>query len=822
MDWIRPLAEITLADIDDVGGKAAHLGAMLRAGFPVPPGFVIDTTAFISHFGEVTDPLVRPAVPRLQAELMANVVDALITHLGDSSELAVRSSATSEDGEHASFAGQHSTYYFVTPNRLDQAIVDCWMSLWSNAALAYRRAGWTEMSSGEPVRMAVIVQKMINADRSGVAFSRHPINPECNECVIEASWGLGAALVDGRVTPDHIRVGEHNGLSHYEVSDKRLQVSVAPSNYSGNRLQEVARAKRDAKVLSDAEAETLANTAWQLETLFEKPQDVEWAYTGEQLHLLQSRPITSRPAHIDVDERLVLFKPLAENFTEPLTPLSEDLYAAALPPVGAFYEGRLYLDFDLLKELVPYHINEQELTDLALLRSVPERLRLSIPGVLKLAALGSLGFLIDGANWMRTSRASDAALARYKRIVEKIQHDPRYDPLMTIRRLVWGQHPFEPIGHHMMYANISAGRYFLYIGVLRGLVKRFAPDYPLTNLSKVYHGREDLQSMELLKRLGHLGELLQTALAEDDEASRTISAVLENGGSSLPQNHPFTVEYDAFLHEFGHRGPREMELAAPSWREAPGKLLKLLCGHAEHASANTTHGAHLAALDELHGHLKPWQQRVVDALIGRISRYIALRENSRHYHIMAFDAVRQKVLKLEQTLLAQGKLKVEGDIFFLRWDELSALTHDAIEPSDAHVSIRRRRRDWRRAARRPTRMTVNLELSDVEGREGLTGQCASPGEVEGTARLIHNLSEGHRLGEGEVLVAPYTDPAWTPLFTRASAVVVGTGSFLSHAGTVARELHLPCVVDVVDCMLDIEDGQRIRVDASNGCVEVAS
>ncbi len=793
---------------------------MLRAGFPVPPGFVIDTDAFIAHFGEVTDPLVRPPPPRLQAELMAEVVAALVDQLGDCRELAVRSSSTAEDGEQASFAGQHSTYYFVTPNRLDQAIIDCWMSLWSNAALAYRRAGWIEVESGDPVRMAVIVQQMIDADRAGVTFSRDPVDAENNDAVIEASWGLGAALVDGRVSPDHISVSEHRGVVSYRTRDKRLQVSLSPSNYTGSRLQEVPREKREARVLTDAEAVDLANTAWQLETLFESPQDVEWAYAGDQRYLLQSRPITTRPAQIDVKERLILFKPLAENFTEPLTPLSEDLYAQVLPKTGAFYEGRLYIDFDQLAKLTPFAVGDAELADMALLRRAPEKLSPTLRGVVRTIGFAALGFLVDGANWIRTARASNEALTRYRSLVEQVLRDPTLDALQVFRRLVWGRHPFEPIGHQMIYTNISAGRYFLYIGLLRAVVRRFAPDYPLAELSKVYHGREDLQSLMLLERLSYLGELLHTSLDRDDAGAKAIAEVLDGRATALPPNHEFTLAFDEYVRDFGHRGPREMELAAPSWREAPAGLLKLLAGQTSHSRSNETHGAHLAALDDLHGRLSPRQQRIVNFLIRRIARFIALRENTRHYHIMAFDAARQKIRALEQMLLEQGKLKVPGDIFFLRWGEVTELLNDRIEPASAHASIRRRRRDWRRIARRPARLSVNLPLDGRPTGDGLSGQCASPGEVSGTARLIHDLSEAHRLGEGEVLIAPYTDPAWTPLFTRAAAVVVGTGSFLSHAGTVARELHVPCIVDVTECMELIEDGQRIRVDASAGFVEV--
>jgi len=821
--WIRPLADITLVDIDQVGGKAAHLGTLLRAGFPVPEGFVINVDAFVAHFGEITDPLVKPKVPRLQAEFMAEVAQALVEYLGDADQVAVRSSSTEEDSSHASFAGQHSTYYFVPPNRIDQAIVDCWMSLWSSAAMSYRRAGWSEVMSGEPVRMAVIVQRMIPAERSGVVFSRDPIHADSSDAVIEASWGLGAALVDGRVSPDHARVTEDGVITSYVVNDKALQVSPDPRNHDAARLQEVAKELRHKAVLDDSETRHLANISVQLETLFESPQDVEWAFVGPRLYLLQSRPITSRAEHHGIREQLVLFKPLAENFTEPLTPLSEDLYAQVLPRVGAFYQGRCYLDLAQLQRLNLFNLSDAELVDLALLRRAPEKLKLSWrKAALALAILGA-AYLADGANWIRTARATPAALQRYERLVQNIRHNPNYTPLKALRRLVWGRHPFEPIGHHMFYANISAGRYFLYLGALHALVQRFAPDYPMSELSRTYHGNQDMQSLALLNEIDHLSSLLKEALAAGDEASEQVQRVLDGTDNALPPDAPFTLAYEAFLHRYGHRGPREMEMAAPSWREAPASLLAMLHSNSGGQPIRDTHAENLGARYELHRQMKPWQRRIIDHLLRKISTFITLRENTRHYHIMLFDVVRQKILQIEQTLLQQGRLKVAGDVFFLRYAELEALWGATISAEGAHELVRKRRREWAQLAKLPVQETINIHMPRTQvSDQALSGQCACPGLVEATARVVYSLSEADKLAQGEILVAPYTDPAWTPLFTRAAGIIVGTGSFLSHAGTVARELHVPCVVDVKDCMQRISDGQRVRLDASNGAVEVVS
>ncbi len=826
MHWIRSLSDITVADIEAVGSKAAHLGALHRAGFPVPEGFVIEVSAFIDHFGHTTDSLVRPSVPRLQSELMAEVVQATVDYLGAETELAVRSSSTEEDASHASFAGLHSTYYFVNPTRLDQAIIDCWMSLWSNAALAYRRQGWTDVASGEPVRMAVIVQRMLNATRSGVVFSKDPIEPTSRSCIVEASWGLGAVLADGRVTPDQARLSDAGELLSYTVNNKTTQVVASPSNPDASRVQEVPADLRNAPVLTTAEAESIANTALQLETLFDQPQDVEWAYTGDEFWILQSRPITTLLSSHHIERRLVLFKPLAENFTEPLTPMSEDLFARALPKVGATFEGRFYLDFDVLRRLMPFKLTTAQAVDLALLRAAPESYDISWPRALQLAATSILGFVADGANWIRTARLTHEQTQHFVGVAQRVLHNTSINPPAALRKLVLGALPVEPIYRQVFLANISAGRYFLLIGVLKRLVARFAPDYPLAQLSRVYHGHEDMQSLELLKRLHRLAR----TLTQDEALRETITEYTDAQTSNpfmLPPAHPFTREFEQFMHDFGHRGQREIELAAPRWRETPAAVLNLLMStDAEIGSERlNNHGSHLAARDELNQHLRPWQRRIVGALLRSITRYITLRENTRHFHVMTFDVVRQKLLKLEQQLIEDRRLKLTGDIFFLRWHELEQLEAHDLSPQHAHERIRQRRREFQRRARTRPLETVNIEfetptLESNQNDAALVGQCASPGATEGIARVILSLNDADRLGTGEILVAPYTDPAWTPLFTRAAAVVVATGSFLSHAGTVARELHIPCVVDVRDCTSQIRSGQTVRVDAVSGVVEI--
>jgi pyruvate,water dikinase len=281
--------------------------------------------------------------------------------------------------------------------------------------------------------------------------------------------------------------------------------------------------------------------------------------------------------------------------------------------------------------------------------------------------------------------------------------------------------------------------------------------------------------------------------------------------------------FATFLARYGHRGTREIELGSPRWREDPTPLLAMLRnvldGADERASSGSVVARREAAEEALDRHMRGRMSRwVARRLARRISYYAALRENTRHWHSLAFAAVRSKVQAIEQQLIADGRLKCTDDIWFLHWDEILDL--EAGRAAWRHVEDRVRRRRLRHLRRgRQAPLTYNLALDEVtQGSLRLDGSCASPGRAEGRARLVTDPAIDGRLEPGEVLVAPFTDPTWTPLFLNASAIVVETGSYLSHAGTIARELGIPCLVDVRGVMDRVSNGQRLSIDATAGHV----
>jgi pyruvate,water dikinase len=436
-------------------------------------------------------------------------------------------------------------------------------------------------------------------------------------------------------------------------------------------------------------------------------------------------------------------------------------------------------------------------------------------------ALLSLTYLGAGVTWHRTARLPLDQLAGFEDRCEAVLADPDLDPLATLRKLITNGHPFRPISGFVIQANMCSVRYFVLVRILEQFLARFAPGFDRSKLAIICSGGSAMLSQQMVEDIRGLAAIA----SRDPELVQALDAPTLR----IDDAHPFARALKDFLQRFGHRGVRELDLVSPRWREDTTTVIAMVRNYlvdADEPSRVDSRGLVLAAEDELHQALpRRWHRRVVDRLVARIRFYVTLRENTRHYHTMGFAAVREKLKRLEYQLIQDQRLRCEDDIFFLTHDEAMALTAGTLDWSDVETRIRERRLDYHRLAqiRPPDAYNLDLRVPVLEPEGNvLVGDCASPGVATGIARVIHDPTVAADLAPGDILVAPYTDPAWTPLFPRSSAVIVEVGSYLSHAGTVAREYQIPCLVDVNDCTRKIRTGQRLRVNASEGWVEITS
>ena len=863
---VLSLDEVGTADTGLVGGKGANLGEMLRNGFPVPPGFVVCADAYarflealglgaelrqfhtvpadeiVQRCALIRERLENEELPEELAALIRTAHEKLTQSRGRQIVCAVRSSATAEDLGAASFAGQHGTYYYVDAAQLLKKIRQCWGSLWSPEAVSYRATHGIDHAS---VSMAVVVQEMIASEVSGVSFTANPVSGSRDEVIVESSWGMGAAIVDGRVTPDNYVLDRADlRVRSQRVADKRLMVAAQLEAGQKARLDEVPNAMRLRESLTPELLRTVAEWSLKCESHFGKPQDVEWAICDGRFYLLQSRPITvmgREDIGRDVKGQFVLFKPLVENFTEPFTPLSANLIMVVPPASMRFIHGWVYVNVQLLRRLLPFKVSAEALAEY--LYSIDKDApgwRVSLFKLPALLVLGLVFFLANAVLFLRTRSLPDGALDCYRALCAKVDADASISPADAALRLLLLPKLSDPVGNMPLLINLSAVRFMWRMRILRRLVRRWAPDMRADAETLLGSGSEGVLSAEMGRGIWALaleanGNARVRGILLAQAPERALAEL-----QSTPEAKGFLGSLDAFLALNGHRAIKEWELRSPRWEENPAVVLGMVRNYLLIETGPSLHetkaaDARAALIEDLRIRLQglPLERalglrlRLILFAAERVRYFFKLRENSRFYYIMGIGVLRKKVLRIESEFLRQGKLKCKDDIFFLQVNELSALQSGSLQWLDVEDRIRERRIEHIRLAKMGPPKTIGIDMPERyapatqhEGATLLQGQPASPGVYEGIARVILDPSIDVELTPGEVLVAPYTDPAWTPLFLTAGAAVVEVGSYLSHAGTVAREFGMPCVVDVAAATQQIRSGDRIAVDGNLGSVRI--
>jgi len=862
--------EIGRNDVAIAGGKGANLGELVCKGFPVPPGFVVSAHACESFFRDIElrkefDALNKASqddlknqckkiqgiiehaqIPPDLTETVLKAHHELVKSRTNNIVCAVRSSATAEDLGDASFAGQHATYYYVDRDRLLLMVKHCWASLWNSEAVSYRI---TQGIGHESVFMAVVVQEMIRSEISGVTFTANPVSGSRDEIVTESSWGMGAAIVDGRVTPDHYIV-ERDGfkLREKRIAEKRFMVPSRLEEGSATRLQEVPHGMRQKETLSPDLIQKITLLAVEAEEHFGNPQDIEWAIADGQVYMLQSRPITvmgREDIERDIKGQYVVFKPLVENFTDPVTPLTGDFYQLFFaPPLFRTIKGWLYVNVMAFKAMLPVKISDEDLAALLYnLGTKPPDMKLSPIKLLFSLCLMFLSYLMFGVFFGRTRGLPGNFMDGFRKLSQKVDDDPAYDLFKTSERLLAGTRLFDPAGNQVFLVNLSAPRYYLSMRVLEKLLHRWLPDIRGDAASLICSGSEGVLSAEMGRGIWTLAKEAKRhkpvrELLEKHKPEKVLSEL-----KAEPEAKNFLEQLERFLSINGHRGLKELELRSPRWEENPAPVLGMVRNY---MLVETDPGEHEKEVDQTRRELekkirKNLEKYPLEALLRprwRIIRYLAnrtkyfsrMRENSRFYHTMGFYIIRKKILRIEAEFIRQGKLKCKGDMFFLHIREVDRLQAGELAWRDVEDRIRERRMEHIRLSKTTPPKSIGIKIKeasrfdakDVEEGVAFRGQPASSGNYSGIARIILDPSIDIELRPGEVLIAPYTDPAWTPLFLTAGAAIVEVGSYLSHAGTVAREFGMPCVVDLPDCTKRIHTGLKVQVDGDQGIVRLIS
>lgn len=824
MSYTLPLSRIFAHDLNLIGGKGANLGEMFQAGFPVPPGFCITTEAYkeVISGGNLYPQIEKLLQKSTSSAEKAQEIQALVLNASLSGDLvaeilnayrelvkdndvavAVRSSATAEDLPQASFAGQQETYLGVRgEDDLLHYTQLCWASLWTERAISYRERN---NFPHQQVALAVIVQVMVAPDTAGVLFTANPLNGKKDEMLVNASYGLGESVVSGQITPDSYRLSAEGEpfVVEQKVGTKEMRIDMQPSG--GTCTTPVSEAAQNRLSLDSVQLGELSALGLKVQAHYAAPQDIEWAFVGRDLFLLQTRPITflnkelvQRLGKLSGVEHRIL-DDILEHYPDPPFPLDYFAVTDGYDQVqDAFRMAGMKVEkadriIRMAADGVPYvepSVPKLSLKMLRLPLTIYKKMQIN-PDDWKAENLffaERIAALKAGA----LQEKSNEALARF--IADAVQTGTEV-------------------------GTLRFGKYIVPM-MLRGAI--------LIRWVKIATKDKSLIEADLLGELDYKTALIDRALEElADEAGKddvvrsalvelppdeVVSALRKDG-----EGVQFLRKLNSFLEE---HGARTMKAYLPfsnfSWAEKPENLIAVLPLLLRSNGKKDKAEQKYSVLREKTMASTPTFLR--NSFLRMLTRY-------RHGHIAreatlymieeAFSLARQGTQEAARRFLSAGVIADKEDILFLTLPELYDVLRGDLLPEKVQelLLVRREARPKADAVWQDRGIVGNRYSADA-----LQGQSGSPGVVQGMVRVISGPGEFHKLVEGDVLVCQFTDPTWTPLFGLASAVVADTGGALSHAAIVAREYGIPAVLGTQVATKKLRDGMLVRVDGNQGMV----
>jgi phosphohistidine swiveling domain-containing protein len=845
--FIKLFDQLGSSDIDQAGGKGANLGELTRAGLPVPAGFVVTTDAYRGYVAEhhLQDKITALAAVKddpagydeasaqiralfsaeLSESLRIQIAGAYAT-LGEEAPVAVRSSATAEDLPEASFAGQQDTYLNVRGlEDLLVAVRDCWASLWTGRAMAYRARQSIDPAN---VSLAVVVQQMVDAESAGVMFTANPSNGHRDETVISAAWGLGESVVSGSVNTDNLTVRTPNGtVVSRETADKAVMTV-----YADQRTEErpVPEAQRKLPVLSEAEAAELAGYGTRIETDFGAPQDIEWARTNGQFWILQSRPITALPeAESPMPTDWTVSDPTAmyarasivEQLPDPLSPLFADMIDGAVTRSLQSVFRDLLGGEDVIREGDVGLPTVNGYAYYRYSRSGMYRLLWKTPKAIR-------GVFTGG---MLQERWRSYSHPKYRRIVS--DWTARQISELSIGELLTGVEELVEAAaeYYTAVQTIIPAAAMSEVTLTRfyDAVVRRKDDPP----GQVFVLGFDSEPIRAEKSLYDLATWTrgQQELTESLLSLRAQEFLARAAASEDPVWHEWHTRFQAHLNAYGHT-VYNLDFMNPVPADDPVPLLETLRFFVSGKGADPYErqrrfakrredatAAVLARLD-------PVRARTFRRLLHWAQSAAPIREDALADVGLAWPQVRRMLLEIGRRLQQVGVINEPNDVFWLHRTEIDESLGSLAD------EVERRKQVWRGQLRAtPPQLLPKGAWGDMFRRwmpaasEEQTGDLikgigGSMGTVIAPARVLGGSQDFGQMRPGDVLVASITTPAWTSLFAMASGVVTDIGGPLSHSSIVAREYGIPAVLGTAVATRRIRSGQLIRVDGDAGTVKL--
>ncbi|WP_423801320.1 phosphoenolpyruvate synthase [Neobacillus sp. SAB-20_R2A] len=847
-----------------VGGKGLNLGELSKIqGIQVPEGFCVTTIAYQKAieqnetFQALLDQLTRLKVEDrkqigeismkirqilMEVEIPFDVASAVAHYLsqfGEEHAYAVRSSATAEDLPHASFAGQQDTYLnIIGKEAILHHISKCWASLFSDRAVIYR------MQNGfdhKQVYISVIIQRMVFPQASGILFTADPITSNRKLLSIDASFGLGEALVSGLVSADCYKVQEE------EIVDKMItakKLAIYGRKEGGTETHEIAPDQQKTQTLTDQQILQLARIGRQIEAYFGCPQDIEWCLVDDTFYIVQSRPVTTLfpiPETNDQENHVFISVGHQQMMTDPIKPLGLSFFLFTTNAPMRKAGGRLFVDIarqlaspasrNMLLNMMGQHdplmkdaiMNIIERGDfIKLLPNENEAPRPVSGNTDRLAQIENNPTIVSDL-----IKKNQTSIEELKQNIQTKSGSDLFDfileDIQELKKILFDQ---QSTAVFMAAMNAST---WINEKMNEWLGEKNAADTLSQSVPNNITSEMGLALLDVADVIRPYPEVIDYLHHVKDD--HFLDELVKFDGGQEAKDAFF-----AFLNKYGMRCAGEIDMTRSRWSEKPITLVPLILGNIKnfepYASKRKFEQGRQEALkkeQELLERLKQLpdgEQKAKETkrMINLIRNFIGYREYPKYGMINRYFVYKQALLKEAELLVKTGVIHEKEDIYYLTFEELL----DVVRTNELDYHIISKRIDEYKLYEKltpPRVITSDGEI--ITGKykrenlpaEAIVGLPVSSGVIEGRARVILNMEDAD-LEDGDILVTTFTDPSWTPLFVSIKGLVTEVGGLMTHGAVIAREYGLPAVVGVDNATKLIKDGQRIRVHGTEGYIEI--
>ncbi|WP_340010162.1 phosphoenolpyruvate synthase [Paenibacillus sp. FSL H7-0690] len=852
-----------------VGGKGLNLGKLSQIeGIQVPEGFCITTVGYHQaleqnqtyhalldqltmlkvedrdQIGEISRKI-RQII--MEAEIPSDVVKAVshyLTQLGDEHAYAVRSSATAEDLPHASFAGQQDTYLnIIGIEAILQHISKCWASLFTDRAVIYRMQNGFGHSQ---VYLSVIVQRMVFPQASGILFTADPITSNRKLLSIDASFGLGEALVSGLVSADGYKVQQE------KIVDKRIatkKLAIYGLKEGGTETRQIELDQQETQTLTEQQILQLARIGRQIEAYFGCPQDIEWCLAEDTFYIVQSRPITTLfpiPEANDQENHVYVSVGHQQMMTDPMKPLGLAFYLLTTPAPMRTAGGRLFVDVTsslaspgsremiieplgksdpLIKDALITIVEREDFIKFSAdneKASTPSKSNTSLPPSDSQVELENDPTIVSDL-----IKSNQASIEELQQIIQTKSGAELFDfileDMQQLKKIL-----FNPQSMRVIMAAMDASAW-INEKINEWLGEKNAADTLSQSVQGNITSEMGLALLNLADVIRPYPEVIDYLQQVKDD--NFLNELVSFEGGQETQD----AFYD-YLSKYGMRCTGEIDLTRTRWSEKPTTLVPMILSNIKNFKPNAGHRKFeqgrqeaLKKEQELLDRLKQLpdgEQKANETkrMIDLIRNFSGYREYPKYGMVNRYFVYKQALLKEAEQLIQAGVIPEKEDIYYLTFGELCEVV--STNKLDYQI-ISKRKEEYKLFEKLTPPRVITSEGEIIAGKykrenlptEAIVGLAVSAGVIEGRARVILNMEDAD-LENGDILVTLFTDPSWTPLFVSVKGLVTEVGGLMTHGAVIAREYGLPAVVGVENATKLIKDGQRIRVHGTEGYIEI--